>query len=162
MSRIWIDTKDLQPMGPASRRSTRPLWPGGTSEGPSRRPVNEGDSRRRLLYAHTPGQRAHACLTCTVSPRGAETAAVRRLDVSTVHYDGLLEGPSFPVNWPPAVKMALIERRVRALLDHRRDAHHACAHSYAKSRVARNFPVPRSNLRRPARAPRELQGPAAV
>ena len=49
------------------------------------------------------------------------------------------------------MKMALIERRVRELLDHRRVARHAGTHSDAKIRVARDFSVPRSNLRRRAR-----------
>ena len=49
------------------------------------------------------------------------------------------------------MKMALIERRDRALLDHRRVARHAGTHSDAKIRVARDFSVPRSNLRRCAR-----------
>ena len=52
---------------------------------------------------------------------------------------------------PPAVKMSLIERRVRAPLDHRRDPHDAGTHSDAKIRAAHDFLVPRPNLRRPAR-----------
>ena len=37
MGRVWIDTKDLRPMSPAVRRSTRPPRPGVASEGTSRR-----------------------------------------------------------------------------------------------------------------------------
>ena len=47
--------------------------------------------------------------------------------------------------------MALIGRRVRVLLDYVRDLGSTHTHFDAKSRSARDFPVPRSNLRRPAR-----------
>ena len=60
------------------------------------------------------------------------------------------------------MKRSLIERRVRDLLDHRRDAHDACAHSDAKIRTARDFPVPRPNLRRPARRLSDLHIPDTV
>ena len=46
--------------------------------------------------------------------------------------------------------MALIGRRVRVLLDYVRDLGSTHTHFDAKSRSARDFPVPRSNLRRPA------------
>ena len=44
--------------------------------------------------------------------------------------------------------MALIGRRVRVLLDYIRDLGSANTHFDAKSRSARDFPVPRSSLRR--------------
>ena len=76
VGRVWMDTKDLRPVGPAARRSTRPLWPGVTSEGPSYRPVNGGESHRRLFYAQTDATHADAYQTWTLSPRGAEVPAV--------------------------------------------------------------------------------------
>ena len=50
--------------------------------------------------------------------------------------------------------MSLIDRRVRELLDHLRDGQSTGTHSDAKSRSARHFPVPQSNLRRSAVQPR--------
>ena len=50
------------------------------------------------------------------------------------------------------VMRSVSARRVSARLDHCRDAHHAGTHSDAKIRRARDFPVPRSNLRRPAQS----------
>ena len=47
--------------------------------------------------------------------------------------------------------MSLIERKVPELLDYLRVRHPTGTHSDAKSRSARSFPVPRSNLRRAAR-----------
>ena len=46
--------------------------------------------------------------------------------------------------------MSLIERRVRELLDHVRVRYTTGTHSDAKSRAARDLPVPRSNFRRAA------------
>ena len=162
MDRVWIDTKDLRPMGPAARRSTRPLWPGVSSKDPSRGPVNGGDSHRCLLYAHTADSHVDTHHTWTMSPCDTATAAVTCPDVYYLHHDCLPEGPRLTPEEPSAVKRSLIERRVRALLDHRRDAHDACAHSDAKIRTARDFPVPRPNLRRPARRLIDLHIPNAV
>ena len=46
--------------------------------------------------------------------------------------------------------MSLIDRRVRELLDHVRVRYTTGTHSDAKSRAARDLPVPRSNFRRAA------------
>ena len=46
--------------------------------------------------------------------------------------------------------MSLIDRRVRELLDHVRVRYTTGTHSDAKSRAARDFPVPRSDFRRAA------------
>ena len=158
MGWVWIDKKDLRPVGPAARRSTRPLWPGVSSKDPSRRPVNGGDSHRRLLYAHTAESLLDTHHTWSLSPCGTATAAVTCLDVEFLHHDCLPEGPRLTPAEPPAVKKSLLERRACELLDHRRDAHHACTHSDAKTKVARHFPVPRANLRWPARRLADRQG----
>ena len=67
------------------------------------------------------------------------------------HPHHLRERPLTTVPWPPEVKMSLIERRIRELLDHVRVRYTTGTHSDAKSRSARSFPVPRSTLRRAAR-----------
>ena len=88
--------------------------------------------------------------TWTMSPGGAAIAAAACVDVFFQH------SPSLPFDLlgslpqPPEVKMSLIWRRVRELLDHLSGRQSASTHSDAKSRSARDFPVPRSNLRRAA------------
>ena len=150
VGRVWIVMKDLRPKKPPPRRSTRTLGLGVTSEGPSRQRVARGDSLRRFLCAMTADVHVDAYHTWTVSPGGAAIAAAACVEVHFQH------SPSLPFDLlgslpqPPEVKMSLIGRRVRELLDHLRGRQSTGTHSDAKSRSARYFPVPRSNLRRSA------------
>ena len=66
----------------------------------------------------------------------------------------LRERPRASVPRPPEVKMSFIGRRVREPLDHLRVQGLTGTHSDAKSRAARDFPVPRSNFCRAARTSR--------
>ena len=134
---------------------------------PSRSRIYDGDSLRRFLHTQTGEANVDAYLTCTsrarwtLCPGGAVAAAVSCLDVFFQHLHYLTQGPHLASTQALAVEMSLIERRVRAPLDHRRDPHDAGTHSDAKVRAAHDFLVPRPNLRRPARASRDCQGSGA-
>ena len=94
--------------------------------------------------------RVDAWRTWTVSPGGAVIAAVLCLDIIYQHKHHLLFDLLNGAPQPPEVKMSLIDRRVRELLDHLRDLQSPGTHSDAKGRSARHFPVPRSDFRRAA------------
>ena len=111
-----------------------------------------GDSLRRFLCAMTADMHADAYHTWTVSPGGAAIAAAACVEVVFQHSPPLPFDLLGSLPQPPEVKMSLIGRRVRELLDHLvLGRQSAGTHSDAKSRSARYFPVPRSNLRRSAR-----------
>ena len=63
MDRVWIDTKDLQPMGPAPRRSSRPPRPGVASEGTSRRRLACRGMVRAARPVRVHGQTAQSHVT---------------------------------------------------------------------------------------------------
>ena len=94
--------------------------------------------------------RVDAWRTWTVSPGGAAIATVLCVDILYLHTHHLLFDLLGSLPRPPEVKMSLIDRRVRELLDHVRVRYTTGTHSDAKSRAARDLPVPRSNFRRAA------------
>ena len=86
-----------------------------------------------------------------MGPGCAAIAAAARVEVVFQHPHHLLFGVLNVASRPSEVKVALIGRRIPELLEHLRVRYSTGTHSDAKIRSARDFPVPRSNLRRPTR-----------